>query len=461
VTLSPGTIVSDRYRIVEQLGEGGMGAVFRAEHVHMKKMVALKVLLSDLAKHPEVVARFEREAIAAGSIEHPNVVTATDFGRLPDGAFFLVMEYVAGRSLRAELAKGPLDPLRALRVARGILGAIEAAHAKNIVHRDLKPENVMLVQRDGDPDFVKVLDFGIAKLDTFAASATEDKPGLTRTGAVMGTPEYMAPEQALGQAVDGRSDLYSLGVILHELVTGKPPFHGAAIVVMRQQVLEAPPPLPPAVLDAMPGLGPLLEKLLQKEPQNRHANARELREAFSTLDGAPVSSPRLPVASRISIEVGVAPSPTANTVNPVSSVNTGAALPVPARSRKKAMIAGGAALGLVGLLAIVGAASSTGGAKAAPKHSASAHATAAPAASASAAASAAASAKPVASADEADDGDDGEADAPATTASAAGTAPRPKPGTASSPRRRSTKQQPARKTGPGGIYIPPPSKWFD
>src|SRR5690606_2855327 len=144
-------------------------------------------------------------------------------------SFFLVMEYVPGRSLRSELAKGPLEPSRALRITRGILGAIEAAHGKNIVHRDLKPENVMLVDREGDPDFVKVLDFGIAKVDDIAATTTaEQKPGLTRMGTVMGTPEYMAPEQALGQAVDARCDLYSLGVIFYELLTGKPPFHGEA-----------------------------------------------------------------------------------------------------------------------------------------------------------------------------------------------------------------------------------------
>jgi len=228
VTIAPGDIISDRYRVVDKIGEGGMGAVFRAEHVHMRKMVALKVLLSELARHEEVVARFEREAVSAANIEHPNVATATDFGRLPDGSFFLVMEYVPGRSLRAELENGRLEPARALKITRGILGAIEAAHLKNIVHRDLKPENVMLVERDGDPDFVKVLDFGIAKTDVMTGDPA--KPGLTRTGAVMGTPEYMAPEQAVGQQVDARSDLYSLGIIMYEMLAGFPPFSGEPIV---------------------------------------------------------------------------------------------------------------------------------------------------------------------------------------------------------------------------------------
>src|SRR3954465_4300307 len=152
--------------------------------------------------------------MAAGNIEHPNVAGATDFGKLSDGAVFLVLEFVSGHSLRDEIARGPFAVDRALHVARQISSALSAAHAQGIVHRDLKPENVMLVEKGGDPDFVKVLDFGIAKVPLGDAAAAAKGGGpLTKAGMVFGTPEYMSPEQALGQNVDGRADLYALGVM--------------------------------------------------------------------------------------------------------------------------------------------------------------------------------------------------------------------------------------------------------
>jgi serine/threonine protein kinase len=453
VTIAPGEIISDRYRIVDQLGEGGMGAVFRAEHVHMKKMVALKVLLGELARHPEVVARFEREAVAAANIEHPNIVNATDFGKLPDGSFFLVMEYVPGRSLRMELGTGmAMDPVRAIRITRGILSAIEAAHAKNIVHRDLKPENVMLVERDEDRDFVKVLDFGIAKVDMVTSEENTEGKKLTRTGAVIGTPEYMAPEQALGQSVDARSDLYSLGVMLYEMLTGKPPFHGPAIVVMRKQVLEAAPPLPEELTSAMPGIAPVLEKLLQKEPQNRYQTANELRAALSAIEGAPVSSPRLPVAlesGRISIASlpGPAPNATADTILPGASTTPKAPKTSEAPSRRRhVVIGGGALLGVVSLVAIGFSFSSGEDAKAQP-HTRHVVATASGSASTSVAAnaSASASASPLASAD--DDDDDKDDDAPASSATATATT-HSKAGTASTTK--PAQKRPRRRSSGGG-----------
>src|SRR5580692_1688622 len=164
--LEPGTIIAERYRVDSLLGEGGMGKVYAAEHVHMRKQVAIKVLHPEMSTTPEVVARFEREAVAAGKITHPNVAAATDFGRLADKSFFLVLEYVAGTDLRKAVGKGALPPERAVHIVRQIAAAVGAAHAAGVVHRDLKPENIMLVERDGDPDFVKVLDFGIAKIDS-------------------------------------------------------------------------------------------------------------------------------------------------------------------------------------------------------------------------------------------------------------------------------------------------------
>jgi hypothetical protein len=276
--LAPDTVIGDRYRIIEFLAEGGMGAVYRAEHIHMRKSFALKVLHRSLVENPEVVARFEREAIAAGSIDHPNVACATDFGRLPDDSFFLVLEFVRGPSLRDVLDAGALEPARAMRIMRGIVAGVGAAHSKGIVHRDLKPENIMLVDHNGDLDFVKVLDFGIAKADLSVPAGPEGPAApLTVIGSVMGTAEYMAPEQARGEAVDARSDLYSLGVIFYELLAGGCPFVGTAVSVLQRHVFDEPPPFSRPRLSA-------------RSPYRRH-RAKAFGEAAT-------GSVRLCVASR-------------------------------------------------------------------------------------------------------------------------------------------------------------------
>jgi serine/threonine-protein kinase len=274
--LSPGDVVGDRYRVQARLGEGSMGVVYRVEHVHMRKSFALKVLDPEWAKTPDAFARFEREAVAAGSIASPHVAQATDFGRLADGSCFLVLEYVGGRTLRAVLGRA-MPPNRALWIARGIVAATEAAHAQGVVHRDLKPENIMLVDREGDPDFVKVLDFGLAKLVGAAAEAPSSRV-LTRTGAIVGTPRYMAPEQATGQRIDARADLYSIGAILFEMLTGSVPFEGDPMSVLRQLVLyDVPPPLPRSVQSAVgPRVEQMVGRLLAKAPKARFASASEL-----------------------------------------------------------------------------------------------------------------------------------------------------------------------------------------
>ena len=294
--LAPDTVIADRYRVVERLGEGGMGVVYSVEHTHMRKLFALKVLHSELLRQPEVVSRFEREAVLAGSINHLNVAAATDFGKLPDGSFFLILELVVGKSLRALIAEGPAEVTRALPIMRGITAGVAAAHAKGIVHRDLKPDNVMLVERDGVSDFVKVLDFGIAKGGIMPEVKTEAKAQpLTQIGAVMGTPAYMSPEQALGEPVDHRSDLYSLGVIFYELITGAALFEGEPLQVLRQHLTVPPPPIPAELVTgvAVPIVA-IVAKLLAKEPSARFQTAAEL---LAALDGV---SPRTSIVAETS-----------------------------------------------------------------------------------------------------------------------------------------------------------------
>ncbi|KYF81053.1 protein kinase, partial [Sorangium cellulosum] len=241
-----GSLISGRYRVDALIGEGGMGAVYRGEQVHLRKRVAIKVLRPLARRMPELVARFEREAVAGAHIRHPNVVAAIDFGQLDDASFFLILEYVEGTPLKDVIAEGRLPPARALRIARQLASALSATHEKGIVHRDVKPLNVLLDAHDQ----VRLIDFGLAKVDVDLLSSQSRKtagptPALTNAGEVFGTLAYLAPEALRGMdAVDARADLYALGLVLYEMLTGHHPFDTKNIVArLKQQGAAGPPAL--------------------------------------------------------------------------------------------------------------------------------------------------------------------------------------------------------------------------
>ncbi len=297
----PGSIVDGRYAIVEKLGEGGMGAVFLAEHLKLKKQVALKTIHAELAGHAEIAARFAREAMASARIEHPGVVSALDYGTLDTGGAFLVMQFVRGEGMRNRLSREPVLPWReACELIEQITDAVAAAHAAGIVHRDLKPENVVLEPNPAGGHNVKVLDFGIAHLRAEARapeSTTHVRTALTRVGAVMGTPGYMAPEQAVGQPVDERTDIYALGVMLWECLAGRQPFTGDSLTeIIAQQFAPAPPALPAEAQEVPAELAALLARMLAPQLEQRSASAVEVRDTLrrlrlsdARLDGARVA----------------------------------------------------------------------------------------------------------------------------------------------------------------------------
>ena len=271
-----GAVVAGRFKLEELVGQGGMGKVYRARHLALDRLVCLKMLKPALLEDPTLVGRFEREAKAASRLNHPNVIHVLDFGRNEsDGGLFIAMEYVQGKDLRIVLRdEWPLPEERLCAIMGQALSALGEAHAHNVIHRDLKPENIMVEQRRGQPDFVKVLDFGIAKI------LDSDMPGLTRNDVVCGTPQYMAPEQATGSALDARCDLYAVGVILYQMATGHLPFDGQnSMEVLTKHVNE--PPVPPRIRQPDAPISEAMESLilraLEKDPDLRPQTAEEFR----------------------------------------------------------------------------------------------------------------------------------------------------------------------------------------
>lgn len=290
-----GTIVADRYKLLRLLGMGGMGAVYLGEHTTLRKRVAVKFLRAELTQTAEIVARFEREAVAAATIDHPNVVAAHDFGKdgkEPNACFFLVMDYVDGTTLGALLESNTtLPPERVLGIAKDVGAALAAAHHKAIVHRDLKPDNIVLVQRDGAREVAKVIDFGIAKVSTISGSKENGAP-LTQAGMVFGTPEYMAPEQALGVDVDHRADLYAFAVLLFEALAGRRPYVSDDVVSLLGMQLSAEIPMLSEVANNStyaPALDSFFTKALAKKRDQRFASAQEMIEAFELACSAHLS----------------------------------------------------------------------------------------------------------------------------------------------------------------------------
>jgi len=290
-----GRIIDGRYRIRELLGEGGMGAVYIAEHLSLRKQVAFKVIRPEFAGNEEIAARFTREAMATAQLDHPNVASALDYGTLPDGGAYLVTQLVRGRSLEHHRSAGKMPWRQVCDLGAQIADALGAAHAIHIVHRDLKPDNLLLEPRDDGTFLVKVLDFGVARI-----TAGPPPPGgdLTRLGAVIGTPGYMAPEQAMGESVDFRVDLYALGVILWECSTGRILWSGETISdVFTRQLAGPAPPLAAELPELPPEFSAMIDLLLSRSPRRRPESARQVRDALRRMaHGTLAFTPMVPKA---------------------------------------------------------------------------------------------------------------------------------------------------------------------
>jgi serine/threonine-protein kinase len=358
--LSTGDIIDGKYRIVRLIGEGGMGAVYEGENTRIHRRVAIKVLHAGVAEQAEAVARFEREAQAAGRIGSEHIVEVLDLGALQNGDRYLVMEYLDGDGLGGRIqARGRLAPAELYPIAHQLLEGLAAAHGAGIIHRDLKPDNVFLLRnRGGQADFVKLLDFGISKFNQMSGDSGFS---MTRTGAVMGTPYYMAPEQAKGsREMDHRVDLYAVGVIMYEALTGQVPFSADTFnELLFKIVLEEPKPL--AVVDPAidAGFAAIVTKAMARDPAHRFQNARDFQQALGQWAAGQgpmlANALRVPSGSLGSSGMRQPPSPALGTGTPGTWSHTSANLEagvdaIPKKSNTGLFVA----LGVVGLLVLGG-----------------------------------------------------------------------------------------------------------
>jgi hypothetical protein len=331
--LAQDSVIHGSYRLTRLLGQGGMGAVWEADHLRLPKQVAIKFLLGAGASHPELLARFRREAEIGSRLGHPNIVEVHDFNALADGTPYIVMERLRGKDLRARLMEGPLSLEDARSVVLQVASALALAHQEGVVHRDLKPENIFLCEQSDGSTRVKILDFGISKIQSTGTFATRDD-------RILGTPGYMAPEQAMGKnsAIDGRTDLFALAAIFYEMITGQSAFLGTTLAeVVYKVVHHTPEPLSQVTPSVPAGISSAVQQALSKDPTARQPSIRAFVAALTSDHPPPPSA---------------APAPPVDAFGGTLVVSTGdvqiaarAAAPSsrPGRSRRAAWFAGGAA----------------------------------------------------------------------------------------------------------------------
>ncbi|MBI4820473.1 MAG: serine/threonine protein kinase [Deltaproteobacteria bacterium] len=290
-TLSPlerdpleGVTFATRYIVEKCVGEGAMGRVYRARHVRIGRKFAIKVMFGELAADPKMRSRFETEAKAASLLDHPNVISVVDSGESPDGLLYLVMDFVEGKDLAELSEKGPLPLPEVVGLLKAICAGLQHAHDKGIIHRDLKLENVVVVDDNGQK-VPRIVDFGIARL----LEPDPDEARLTAQGCVVGTPAYMSPEQACGEPLDPRSDLFSLGLITYELIAGKKPFDGSPLDIARKNVSLPAPLIHERNPNANPGpeLEAIIAKMLEKRPEQRQASAQAVLDSLNAIEASP------------------------------------------------------------------------------------------------------------------------------------------------------------------------------